>query len=122
MNFLNGITLLLIYQLVGEVSVRLLELPIPGPVMGMVMLFISLVLSDPVKAAVEPAATSLLSHLSLLFVPAGVGLMVHFHRLAEEWLPISTTLIVGTIVTMAVTAWVMQLAGRWVTGEKRQDD
>ncbi|MEP1581660.1 MAG: CidA/LrgA family protein, partial [Marinobacter sp.] len=42
MNFLNGITLLLVYQLVGEVTVRLLSLPIPGPVLGMVMLFLTL--------------------------------------------------------------------------------
>ena len=46
MNFLNGITLLLIYQLVGEVSARLLQLPIPGPVLGMLLLFISLLVRD----------------------------------------------------------------------------
>ncbi|WP_018405379.1 CidA/LrgA family protein [Marinobacter gelidimuriae] len=111
MQLINGITLLLIYQLAGEVSVRLLGLPVPGPVMGMVMLFITLMIRGRVAKAVEPASTALLGHLSLLFVPAGVGLIVHFNRLGNEWLPISVTLLLSTIITMAVTALVMQ----WVT-------
>ncbi|MFT4818201.1 MAG: holin-like protein [Marinobacter psychrophilus] len=111
MQLINGITLLLIYQLAGEVSVRLLGLPVPGPVMGMVMLFITLMIRGQMAKAVEPASTALLSHLSLLFVPAGVGLVVHFNRLGNEWLPISVTLLLSTTITMAVTALVM----RWVT-------
>jgi len=111
MQLINGITLLLIYQLAGEVSVRLLGLPVPGPVMGMVMLFITLMIRGRMVKAVEPASTALLGHLSLLFVPAGVGLIVHFSRLGNEWLPISVTLLLSTIITMAITALVMQ----WVT-------
>ncbi len=111
MQLINGMTLLLIYQLAGEVSVRLLGLPVPGPVMGMVMLFLTLMIRGRVVKAVEPASSALLSHLSLLFVPAGVGLIVHFSRLGNEWLPIGVTLLLSTIITMAVTALVMQ----WVT-------
>ncbi len=111
MQLINGITLLLIYQLAGEVSVRLLGLPVPGPVMGMVMLFLTLMIRGRLVKAVEPASSALLSHLSLLFVPAGVGLIVHFSRLGNEWLPIGVTLLLSTIITMAVTALVMQ----WVT-------
>jgi len=111
MQLINGITLLLIYQLAGEVSVRLLGLPVPGPVMGMVMLFVTLMIRGRMVKAVEPASTALLGHLSLLFVPAGVGLIVHFSRLGNEWLPISVTLLLSTIITMAITALVMQ----WVT-------
>lgn len=111
MQLINGMTLLLIYQLVGEVSVRLLGLPVPGPVMGMVMLFLTLMIRGRLVKAVEPASSALLSHLSLLFVPAGVGLIVHFSRLGNEWLPIGVTLLLSTIITMAVTALVMQ----WMT-------
>jgi putative effector of murein hydrolase LrgA (UPF0299 family) len=111
MPLINAITLLLIYQLAGEVSVRLLGLPVPGPVVGMVMLFITLMMRSQVAKAVEPASNALLGHLSLLFVPAGVGLIVHFNRLGNEWLSISVTLLLSTIITMAVTALVMQ----WVT-------
>lgn len=111
MQLINGMTLLLIYQLIGEVSVRLLALPVPGPVMGMVMLFLTLMIRGRLVKAVEPASSALLGHLSLLFVPAGVGLIVHFGRLGNEWLPIGVTLLLSTIITMAVTALVMQ----WMT-------
>lgn len=106
-NFLNGITLLLAYQLVGEVSARLLNLPIPGPVIGMLLLFFSLLVRDSLAQVVEPAASALLSHLSLLFVPAGVGVMVHFGRIGEQWLPITVALLLGTLITLALTALVM---------------
>lgn len=113
MNFLNGITLLLVYQLVGEVAVRLAGLPIPGPVLGMVMLFLTLLIRGRAPDAVGQASSALLSHLSLLFVPAGVGMMVHFGRIAEEWLPITLALLLSTIITMVATALIMQVTSRW---------
>ncbi|MBS8241046.1 CidA/LrgA family protein [Marinobacter lipolyticus] len=116
MNFLNGITLLLVYQLVGEVAVRLAGLPIPGPVLGMVMLFLTLLIRGRAPAAVDQASSALLSHLSLLFVPAGVGMMVHFGRIAEEWLPITLALLLSTIITMVATALIMQVTSRWFAG------
>lgn len=114
MSFLNGITVLLLYQLIGEFTVRLLEWPIPGPVLGMVMLFLTLVLKGRVPESVGTASTALLSHLSLLFVPAGVGMMVHFGRIADEWLPITVVLLLSTVVTMAATAGIMQLTSGWL--------
>lgn len=113
MNFLNGMTLLLVYQLVGEVTVRLLAVPIPGPVLGMVMLFLTLMIRGHTPEPVENASTALLSHLSLLFVPAGVGMMAHFDRIADEWLPITLALFFSTIITMVATAGIMQLTTRW---------
>lgn len=108
MTFLNGITLLLIYQLAGEASVLLLKLPVPGPVMGMVMLFLTLLIRGRSTASLDSASGALLSHLSLLFVPAGVGIMVYFERIANEWLPISVALVVGAVITLAATAAIMQ--------------
>ncbi len=113
MNFLNGITLLLVYQLVGEVAVRLAGLPIPGPVLGMVLLFLTLLVRGRAPASVDQAASALLSHLSLLFVPAGVGMMVHFGRIADEWLPITLALLLSIVITMVATALIMQVTSRW---------
>lgn len=107
MNFINGLAILLVYQLVGEVSVRFLLIPVPGPVLGMIMLFLTLLLRGGATPAMDSASGSLLSHLSLLFVPAGVGMIVHFDRIAEEWLPIFVALALSTVLTMAVTAAVM---------------
>lgn len=112
MQFINGITILLIYQLVGEISVRLLGVPVPGPVLGMVMLFITLLLRGKAGETLDTASTALLSHLSLLFVPAGVGMMVHFEHIASEWLSISIALLLSTVVTMAATAGIMLVVSR----------
>jgi holin-like protein len=110
---LAAITVLLVYQLVGEVIVQLAGLPVPGPVVGMLLLFLTLVLRGRTPARLQDTAQTLLSHLSLLFVPAGVGVMLHFHRLEAEWLPISVALVASTVITIGVTALVMRaLQGR----------
>jgi holin-like protein len=115
MNFLNGITLLLLFQLLGEVIARYLRLPVPGPVLGMLLLLLALSLRARVPAALDTASSALLSHLSLLFVPAGVGMMVHFDRLVDEWLPITLTLLLSTTITMLATAALMHWLSRLIS-------
>jgi holin-like protein len=105
---LAAITVLLVYQLVGEVIVQAVGLPVPGPVVGMLLLFLSLALRGGAPGWLQGTAQTLLSHLSLLFVPAGVGVMLHFHRLAAEWLPIGVALVASTVITIGVTALVMR--------------
>ncbi|QSP94904.1 CidA/LrgA family protein [Marinobacter salinisoli] len=126
MAFIHGITMLLVYQLVGEVTVRLADVPIPGPVLGMVMLFATLWIRGQAPDSLEQASSALLAHLSLLFVPAGVGMMAHFDRIAEEWLPITLALLLSTIITMVATALIMQFTTRWLVRpsgpEKSHDD
>ena len=102
------ITLLLGCQLAGEILVRLSGLPVPGPVVGMVILFIGLVIRGRVPVEMEKVTGTLLRYLSLLFVPAGVGVVVHLKRLSDAMLPVAGAVIVGTLVTIAVTGLVMQ--------------
>lgn len=110
---LAGLTWLLIFQCLGEALVRVLGLPVPGPVAGMLLLFVTLRLRDTVPANLDTAVTGLLQHLSLLFVPAGVGVMLHFGRVADEWLAIAVALVVSTVLALAATALVMRaLIGR----------
>lgn len=105
---LAALTVLLVYQLVGEVVVVASGLPVPGPVVGMALLFVSLLVRGTVTDDLRDTANGLLRHLSLLFVPAGVGVMAHLHRLTSEWLPISVSLVFSTLLTIAVTALVMR--------------
>lgn len=105
---LSSITILLVCQLAGEVIARLLKLPVPGPVVGMLLLFVGLVIRRGIPENLEKTGTTLLSHLSLLFIPAGVGVTVHLKLIAAEWLPIGVTIVVSTAVTIAVTGVVMQ--------------
>jgi len=114
MNFVQGITILLIFQLVGEIITKISGLPIPGPVTGMVLLFAWMCVSKKgVPHSVHSASTALLSHLSLLFIPAGVGVMVYFDLLAREWFAIVVTLVLSTLLTMFVSAFVMSRSRRF---------
>ncbi|HEY5762173.1 MAG TPA: CidA/LrgA family protein [Rhodocyclaceae bacterium] len=118
---LAAITTLLVYQLVGEVISRVLELPVPGPVIGMALLFATLLLRESFAEPLRETAQTLLQHLSLLFVPAGVGIMLHFHRVGAEWLPLAVSLIVSTVLAIAVTALVLQLLARGSQTADRED-
>ena len=106
--FLAGVTWLLVFQFAGEAVVRLAGVPLPGPVVGMALLFAALVVRGRVPEALGTAADGLAKHLSLLFVPAGVGVMAHLGRLTDEWLPVSVSLVLSTLATIAVTAVVMR--------------
>ena len=104
----RGLTLLLLFQLCGEIISRFLDLPIPGNVMGMGLLLLGLTAGwVDVKWLVE-AAEILLSNMALFFVPAGVGVMVYSDLIAAEWLPITVATIVSTFVVMAVTGVLAQ--------------
>jgi holin-like protein len=105
---LGAITILLVYQLLGEVIALVFKLPIPGPVIGFAALFLTLVARGAVSDSLRGTANGLLGHLSLLFVPAGVGVMVHLGRLRDEWLPIVAALVLSTAITIGVTALVMR--------------
>jgi holin-like protein len=109
---LAALTVLLVYQLIGEALVQLLDLPVPGPVVGMLLLFVTLLLRGEAPESLRSTSNALLGHLSLLFVPAGVGVMLHFHRLAAEWLPIVVALVASTVITIGVTALVMRALQR----------
>ena len=105
---LGAITGLLACQLAGEVLVRLSGVPVPGPVAGMALLFVVLLVRGGVPEGLERVTRGLLGHLALLFVPASVGVMVHLGTIGHEALPILGALVGGTAVTMVVTGWVMQ--------------
>ena len=110
---INALTWLLLYQLVGEVLARLLSLPVPGPVIGMALLFATLLVRErlgvhPVPTYLQDTASALLQHLSLLFVPAGTGVMLYLQLIADEWLPIGAALILSTFAGLAVTGLVLK--------------
>lgn len=115
------LTVILGCQLVGEVFVAATGLPVPGPVCGMALLFAGLLLRGLPKGLAQ-VADALLNHLSLLFVPAGVGVMLHARLIGRDWLPISVALVVSTLVTIAVTAAAMAWLGRGRAEDKEGRD
>ncbi|MGI9402301.1 MAG: CidA/LrgA family protein [Rhizobiaceae bacterium] len=123
---LNWFTLILVCQLAGELLVAGTGLPLPGPVIGMVLLFGILVILGNVPENLTRTGDFLLTNLALLFVPAGVGVMVHFQLLQKDWPVIGVSLIVSTLATIAVTALVMvglkKLTGKYATPANETED
>lgn len=103
------IALLLSFQIAGSAIVALCGLPIPGPVMGMIFFLFALMIKDDLLQKTLPVVNVLLAHFSLLFVPAGVGIMQHGARLAAEWLPIASAIVFSTILAMVSTALTIRL-------------
>src|SRR5262245_2460393 len=113
---LNAITLILCCQLAGELLVTTTGLPIPGPVCGMALLFSGLIIRGGIPNDIANVGDVLLGNLSLLFVPAGVGVMLHLRLLEAEIVPISAALIISTLLTIAITAMLMQWFNRRGSG------
>ncbi len=109
---LKGLAVLLVFQLAGEVLARVLALPVPGPVVGMLLLLAALELRASLAEQLRPASAGLLAHLSILFVPAGVGVVQHGRRLLAEWPAILAAVLVSTLATVGVTGWLAQRLSR----------
>jgi putative effector of murein hydrolase LrgA (UPF0299 family) len=103
---------LLIFQCLGEGVAFLTGAPIPGPVIGMLLLFAALLAWPRLQEMLEATAAELLRHLSLLFVPAGVGIVVAAASGRGQWFAILVALVGSTLLTLGVTALVMQALGR----------
>jgi holin-like protein len=113
---LTGLVALLLCQVVGEVVVRTLDVPVPGPIVGMVlMLGLLLVRRPPSSSGLVRGPQALLRYLPLLYVPAGVGVVAHLARLRADALPIAGGLVLswlaGILVTAAVTALALRVTG-----------
>jgi holin-like protein len=103
MNALRGLAFLLLLQSLGELLSRGLSLPFPGPVIGMLLLLLAL-RWPPVREPVAACADFLLSHLSLLFVPVGVGVMTHLSIVSQYGGRMLVVLLLSTLIGLAVTA------------------
>jgi holin-like protein len=99
-------------QLAGELVHAATGVPLSGPVIGMALLFGGLLIRGSVPSGLQELSNGILSHLSLLFVPAAVGIMLHLALLREEWLAIAAALLGSTVLTVIVTAAVMRVLCR----------
>ena len=124
---LASLGLILLCQLTGEAVVRGLGLPLPGPVLGLLLLLILLLARDrfallargPLgNGGVESASKGLLAHLSLLFVPAGVGVVQELDLLASHGIAIVLVLAFSVVITLLATVLTFRLVSRLL---KQQD-
>lgn len=120
-------TLILLAQLVGEVLARATALSVPGPVIGMALLFLFMVLRDRwsgitsrilaaplVDGTLERSGKGLLAHLSLMFIPAGAGIVGRLDVLEAHGLALAGVVVVSTLATLSATALTFVAVKRWV--------
>ncbi len=99
-----ALTILLFFQLVGEGVVHYFHLFIPGPVMGMVFFFLALLFVPSLKGKTENLGAFITNHLSLFFIPAGVGVIEYFDLFGQYGPAIVITIILSTTITIVATA------------------
>jgi putative effector of murein hydrolase LrgA (UPF0299 family) len=102
------LAVLLMFQVAGELVRAVTGLPVPGPVIGMVLLLIALLTKLPVPAGIHVTSRKLLGYLGLLFVPAGAGIVTRLPMIGAHWLPIVIAVVGSTIITMVITALAMR--------------
>ena len=122
MAVLYAFLALLVLQWVGEVLVQALGLPLPGALVGALLLLVGLLLLGRLPKALEQTSGALLQNLMLLFIPIVAGVMLHFERIASEWLPFIVSCIVGAALTLVVTALVFRwMLARYGSGKQEEE-
>jgi len=115
------IAILLLCQLGGEILVRLLHLPLPGPVIGMVLFLAALFLVPRLAGVMQSTVQTLLGNLSLLYVPVGVGIVSQLGRIEGHVLGLAVALVVSTVAAMSAGVLVFRLVARLIGGDDARD-
>ena len=106
---LRGLTILVLFQLLGT-ALNVLILPIlPGPIIGLVLLFVFLAVSGKVAAPIEESASGLLRYLPVLLLPPAVGVIVHFNDIISDFWAIAGALFLSVVVSIIFAGWLMQV-------------
>ena len=111
---LKSVFIILLYQLIGELFQKFFGLSIPGPVIGLVLLLLTLLLIlkrqrvAPIKEDLFNSAEILLNYLPLLFIPVGVGVVMHLSLLEDNLASVVFVIILGTLSTLALTGYIME--------------
>lgn len=111
------LAIILSFQLVGEIAARALDLPLPGPVVGLLLLVATCILRPSIAERIRPTTLGLLQHLSLFFVPAGVGIVAHWGLLREYGLGLVLALAGSTVLAIGAGALAFTAVAR-LTGSE----
>ena len=124
---LRGFFVILLFQLIGEVIQKFFSLVIPGPVIGLIFLLFALIYLRRVKVKkilnvkkdVMSTATAITSYLSLLFVPIGVGVVMHISYLEKNLYQVLGVVVIGTMLTVGITAKLMEYLNLYLQRKKK---
>ncbi|MBU3725180.1 MAG: CidA/LrgA family protein [Burkholderiaceae bacterium] len=116
---IRGLVYILLFQGLGEIISKALALPIPGPVIGLLLLLATLVVRDRLDPDLDQVASTFSQHLGLLFIPAAVGVVMFVPKLREHGLTISLILAASVGLAIGATAFTLRLLGPKPTDDAR---
>ncbi|MDP4027107.1 CidA/LrgA family protein [Methylobacterium sp. NEAU 140] len=119
---LEAVARVLVWLGLGEILMRLGLVPVPGPVSGLVLLYLDLLRRGHLPEDLGRLADRMLALFGLLFVPAGVGVIAHADVLRAELVPVLAAVIGGTVVTLLATVATLALSHRWVRRGRTDGD
>jgi len=99
---IQGLTIIFLFLFLGDSITYITKIPIPGNVIGMIMLTISLKIEIIKLDSVRPAAEILVKNMAFLFVPPGVGIMIYFNLIKREFIPIFLSYILSTLAVLYI--------------------
>src|SRR5690606_312241 len=106
---LRGLTWLVLFQLLGT-ALNVLFIPVlPGPIIGLLLLFVALMLRGSASESLQVAASSLQRYLTLLLVPPAVGVMAYTQAILDDFWAIVGVLVLSLVVSLVFTGWLMHL-------------
>ena len=112
---LKSLFIIFFYQLLGEAIQKFFEINIPGPVIGLILLLLTFIFfskkftqSKKIIKEISTISHQIINYLSLLFVPIGVGVVMHINYLGDNLFTIFSIIIIGTLATLVFTAIVME--------------
>lgn len=104
---MSTIFVLIVLQLIGESIVQVSGLPVPGAIIGLILLYAILMLRGQIPDEMSRTSGFLLQNLGVLFVPAGVGVIAYLPMIATQWWIILLVLLVSVCATIAITGLVV---------------
>ncbi|MGH4119753.1 CidA/LrgA family protein [Clostridium sp.] len=120
MKLLRELLLILVIYFTGEILAEFLYLPVPGNIIGMILLLILLCTNVVKLEMVETVANFLLDHLAFFFIPAGVGLLTSLVVIKDNFVRLLIVCFISTIITIAVTALVIEFMTKKMLKNKRE--
>src|SRR6056300_1327905 len=127
LKMLKNIFIIFLYQLVGESIQKYFLLNIPGPVIGLILLLITFIFLGKkskdivrLKKEISETANQIINYLSLLFVPIGVGVVMHISYLEKNLINVLIVIIIGTVLTIGFTAYLMEKINNWEKNDRKR--
>lgn len=111
-SFTSGLIAIFGCELAGELTQQLTGIPVPGPILGLLLLLSLLIVRGGPSSSVQSSARGLLQYLPMMFVPAGAGVAAHLSLIGTEWIAITAALIGSSVIAILVTAFTMRAVER----------